>query len=677
MRKCIKVMIGLLITLAVAGIPSRFVSASQATSYTYTLDEDGYWTRTQDAYLPDKTITDLGLAAPEDLYIDKDNMLFIADSLNRRIVKYSIDTGEIAGILENENLKNPRGVFVTGAGDIFVADPSAKMVFRFDRDFNLLQSIGRPTAPSFADTPFEPLRVAVDHGGNIYIVGEGVYNGIIQLSGTGDFLGYFAVNKTRLSFVQAIQNAIFTRAQLENLVARVPTTFSNLFIDDKGIVYSTTMGTHTDAVKKHNTAGGNMLKLQTYQSDSLTDLYVDSDGIIYASVHEGYIEVFSASGELIFEFGSNAFDMDVSGLYSSLPTIAVDHNGNIWTADGDKGYLQSFQPTDYALMVYGAMELYEQGRYEEALEQWTEVLKLNQMSVLAHNGVGKAYLHAGRYEEAMEHFKVAGNREYYSEAFWEVRNTWIQAKLPVVTGILASLWLLSFLIKKFDKKRIVRKAKKRFIHKLFTVPVVKDVLFACKIPRHPIDQYYNLRVSRSGSVAGASILYLLFFILFMAYQTGKGFIYQFKDIEDMDINAIVIGFAAILALFVICNYLVTSIKDGDGSLGQVYMIPAYGVLPAMVSMAIVIVMSYVLTYNEAFLLTIIMAIGIVWSIINIFLGLQTVHDYTMKETLLSLVITFVFFIIVTIITLIIIIMWEQLWQFLKSIGTEATRNVLH
>ncbi|HBI73199.1 MAG TPA: hypothetical protein DDY59_08425, partial [Lachnospiraceae bacterium] len=472
-------------------------------------------------------------------------------------------------------------------------------------------------------------------------------------------------------------NAIFTRAQLENLVARVPTTFSNLFIDDKGIVYSTTMGTHTDAVKKHNTAGGNMLKLQTYQSDSLTDLYVDSEGIIYASVHEGYIEVFSASGELIFEFGSNAFDMDVSGLYSSLPTIAVDHNGNIWTADGDKGYLQSFQPTDYALMVYGAMELYEQGRYEEALEQWTEVLKLNQMSVLAHNGVGKAYLHAGRYEEAMEHFKVAGNREYYSEAFWEVRNTWIQAKLPVVTGILASLWLLSFLIKKFDKKRIVRKAKKRFIHKLFTVPVVKDVLFACKIPRHPIDQYYNLRVSRSGSVAGASILYLLFFILFMAYQTGKGFIYQFKDIEDMDINAIVIGFAAILALFVICNYLVTSIKDGDGSLGQVYMIPAYGVLPAMVSMAIVIVMSYVLTYNEAFLLTIIMAIGIVWSIINIFLGLQTVHDYTMKETLLSLVITFVFFIIVTIITLIIIIMWEQLWQFLKSIGTEATRNVLH
>jgi len=673
----IKGIVCLLFACAVVSIPGIRVSASQATSYTYTLDEDGYWTRTQDAYLPDKTITNLGLAAPDDLYIDENNMLYIADSQNRRIVKYSIDTGDVAGILENENLKNPRGVFVTKNGEIYVADPSAKMVFRFDKDFNLLQSISRPTSPSFADTPFEPLRVAVDNGGNIYIVGEGVYNGVIQLSGSGDFLGYFTVNKTKLTFIQAIQNAIFTRAQLENLVARVPTTFSNLFIDGKGIVYTTTMGTHSDAVKKHNTAGGNMLKAQTYQSDSMTDIYVDKNGIIYTSIHDGYIEIFSSSGELIFEFGSNVSDLDVSGLFSKLPTIAVDNHGNIWTADGDKGYLQSFKPTDYALMVYDAMGLYEQGLYEKALEQWNEVLKLNQMSVLAHNGVGKAYLHAGYYEKAMEHFEVAGNREYYSEAFWEVRNHWIQTHLPGMVSIIGVLWFISFLIRKLDKKRIVKKTKRRLIQKLWKLPVLKDVLYASKIPKHPIDQYYNLRVQRSGSVLGASILYLLFFIIFMAYQTSKGFIYQFTDVEDMDINAIVIGFFAIWTLFIICNYLVASINDGDGSLQQVFMIPAYGLLPAMSSMLIVILMSYYLTLNESFLLTIVLAVGVIWSIITIFLGLQTVHDYTTKETIVSLIITAVFIIIATIIALIIIIMWEQLWQFLKSIGMEATRNVFH
>ena len=43
------------------------------------------------------------------------------------------------------------------------------------------------------------------------------------------------------------------------------------------------------------------------------------------------------------------------------------------------------------------------------------------MSVLAHNGVGKAYYNAEEYSDAMEHFEIAGIRNDYSNAFWEVR----------------------------------------------------------------------------------------------------------------------------------------------------------------------------------------------------------------------------------------------------------------
>ncbi|MDF2611515.1 MAG: hypothetical protein K0R92_2989, partial [Lachnospiraceae bacterium] len=171
-------------------------------------------------------------------------------------------------------------------------------------------------------------------------------------------------------------------------------------------------------------------------------------------------------------------------------------------------------------------------------------------------------------------------------------------------------------------------------------------------------------------------LYILFFVIYMTYQTGKGFIYQFVAVEDMDINAIVFGFFAILILFVISNYLVTSIKDGDGSLKQVYMIPAYGMLPTMVSMLVITIMSYFLTYNESFLLTIILNIGIIWSVVVIFIGFQTVHDYTMKEMISSTIITFVFMIIAAVIAMIIIIMWEQLWQFIQTLVEEMTRNVL-
>lgn len=676
MKKRLKAGLFLLMAFIVFLIPTLTVSASQATSYTYTLDDKGHWSRTQDAYLPDKTITDLGLMAPDDLFIDEDNMLYIADSGNRRIVKYSIDTESTEGILEYEGFSTPRGVFVTKTGDIYVADAGAKMVFHFDRNFHLLESFGRPETPSFADTPFEPLRIAVDNSKNMYLVGEGVYNGIIQLASNGGFLGYFTVNKTNLSFVQAIQNAIFTRAQLNNLVPRVPTTFSNIFIDKKGIVYTTTMGTNRDGLKKHNTAGENMLITQDGGSDSMTDVYVDEQGIIYTSEGRGYVTIYSGSGEIIFNFGSYVQDLDVSGLYSSLPSIAVDNSRAIWTVDGDKGYLQSFKPTDYALMVYNSMGLYEEGRYEEALDNWNQVLKLNQMSILAHNGVGKAYLHALDYKEAMEHFKVSGDRKFYSEAFWEVRNEWIQVNLIYIAAFCISLWLASVFLKRFDKKRRFKQAKRTAALKLRKVPVLGEVLYAFQIPKHPIDRFYNIRVKRNGTVPGASVLYLLIFISYMAYKTGKGFIYQFYDIEDLDINAIVMGFFAIGILFIVCNYLVTQVKDGDGSFKQVYMIPAYGSIPCLLSLVSVTVLSHFLTFNEAFLLTVILYIGIIWSVICIFLGFQTVHDYTARETVVSLVIAFVFMIIAAVIVLIVIIMWEQLWQFLKTIGKEMVRNVL-
>lgn len=652
-------------------------SANQATTYTYAADEDKNWERTQDAYLPDKTVTELGLSSPEDLFIDEDDMLYIADTGNKRVIKYDIRTGQVAGILEGSELSGPRGVYVTEDGDIYVADTGAKAVLVYDRDFNLLDKLTRPDAPIFADTNYEPKRVAVDGGGNVYLIGEGVYNGVIQLAKTGEFLGYFAVNSADLTFSQRLQQMLFTREQLANLVDINPTVFANVFVDRDGIVYTATSGTHRNGMKKHSTNGGNMFKSDVWSYDDLTDVYVDESGLIYTSSAAGYINIYSRSGEEIFSFGSYVTTVDIAGLFASLPSIAVDMEGNIWAVDGAKGYLQSFKPTEYARTVYRAMNLYEEGRYEEAMEQWSEVLKLNQMSVLAHNGVGKAYLHAEDYEASLEHFKVANNKEYYSQSFWEVRNEWIQKWLGLILGLVIGLLVLKKVVGQIDRRRggrlegMGRKVKE----KAGALPVWKDILYALKTPRHPMDCYYEIRRYRQGSVLSASVIYLLFFIDFMAYQTAKGFIYQTVKVENMDIGSIVLGFFALLGLFIICNYLVTSINDGDGTFRQIFMIPAYGLMPAMIALLVVTCVSYVLTYNEAFLLTLALLIGIVWSVITIFIGLQTVHDYTFGETVKSIVLTVVFMIIVAVVGIIISIMWNSLYTFLTSVGKEMIQNV--
>ena len=684
MKKIKKKSLVLFLTLIFMVMPALPVGASQATSYTYTLDDQNEMVRTQDAYLPDKTITDLGLSEPSDMVIDENNIAYIVDTGNQRIVVYDLNTEKVVkemkkGTINSDEFtgfETPKGIFRTNEGELYIADSGAKTVFRFTKDFEFVRRYDKPTAPIFADTNYEPSKVAVDSGNNLYIVSEGVYAGIIQLANTGEFLGYFTSNKSVLTPQQMFLKLIYTKEQQKKseILNTLPSTFSNVYVDRQGTAYSTCMGKGNDLLKKHSTNGTNMFG-DVKTPSALTDVTTDENGIIYACDSHGYVWVYTSQGEVIFEFGEQAEDTDISGLYSSLMTIAVDNKGNIWTADSEKGILQSFNPTEYATTIYRALDEYENGDYDDALTDWNYVLRLNQMSVLAHNGVAKAYYNDEEYDKAMEHFEIAGNRDGYSNAFWEVRNKAIQKGLGTFLIIVIVLILLKVVISFVDRDKKIRKAKRALGKKLKNTPVIGEIGYAFKCAKHPIDRYYDIRVHKNGSMIAATIIYIVFFGVYMLYQTQKGFIYQYTKVEDMDMGAVVVGFFAILILFIVCNFLVTSITDGDGTLKQVYMIPAYGVMPAMISMLVTIGMSYVLTYNESFILTTIMAIGVCWSIATIFEGLATVHDYDFKHTVLSLIITVVFMLIAAIVVLVVIIMWEQLKDFLLTVGKEIIRNV--
>ncbi len=664
------------LALSVVSLLSPIVAeASQTTSYTYTLDDKANYIRTQDAYLPERTITAMGLNAPDDMYIDKNNIMYIADTGNKRIVRYKIDTDTILEELTYPEFDTPKGVYVTDNGEIYVADSKAKAIFIFDKNLKFIRKIERPDVPAFGETAYEPSKLAADESGDIYLVGEGVYNGVIQMTEEGEFLGFYAVNKANLSLFQKIQSIVFTREQLARLLSRNPTTFANVTLDNRGIVYTVTLGSSRNPIKKHKTNGSNMFADTVYGYPDISDIWVDDSLLIYTSSKRGYVDVYTTDGDMIFEFGSYVSNMDVAGLYTSLSTLAVDRNGYIWTIDSVKGYVQSYKPTEYALKVYKAIELYDAGHYEEALDVWGQVLTMNQMSVVAHDGIGKAYMSEYDFEHAMEHFEVAGNHDSFSDAFWERRNVWLQNWLPYILGVCVLLYAVTVIGGKLDKKKRIKAFKTKCHEKIMSVKGVGDTLYGFTAARHPLDSYYDIRVGKKGTVLGASILYAILFISFMLYMLAKGFIYQYYDVQDIDINSVVVGFFAIIGLFVLCNYLVTSINDGEGSLKQVYMIPAYASVPISVALLAITALSYCVTTNEAFFLSVALLIGSVWSLILIYIGLQTVHNYSAGETVKSVLLTFLLIFVVIIVILIVTIMWDQVWTFVSTIGKEMAQNV--
>jgi hypothetical protein len=425
-----------------------------------------------------------------------------------------------------------------------------------------------------------------------------------------------------LNLVQMLQDIFYTEEQKALLLGRVPTTFTNVYLDPKGIVYTTTMGTNLHGVKKHNTAGQDMWANQglTWGPDDLTDITVDKNGIVYATSKSGLIIVYTNDGQFTFFFGSFYSESDIAGLFASLASIAVDSKGTLWALDSEKSYLQSFRPTEYAQSIYQATRLFNDGRYDEATDIWTNVLRLNQMSVLAHNGIGMNYLNQQKYDEAMIHFELSGNRPAYSDAFWEVRNTWLQSNLSAFLGVgVLSVGGWSATRKLRKKSKLLASFKAQWT-KFLNLRFVSDLLLFIEVMRHPIDTFYDIKAKKQGSLLSATLVYLTFFGIFIWYTLGKGFIYQWVSIEDVDMNALVIGFFSLTLLFVFCNYLVSSINDGEGGLADLYKMMAYSFGPMMIGYILIIGLSYVLTFNESFFLGLIANVSLLMDRHQLLLG---------------------------------------------------------
>lgn len=655
-------------------IASSISLGSPATSFTWTINSKGKWTKTQDAYLPESTLISLGLKEPEDLFV-YDNTLYIADTGNKRVVLYDIDTQSVDLIIEDSNLKKPRGIYVTDEA-IYIADSGSEAVIKFTHDGNYIESIERPTDIAFGETPFKPMKIAVDTKGNMYLIGEGVLNGIIQLSNSGKFLGYFATNKVQLTFVQQLQDMFFTEAQMENLQSRVPITMTNTFVDSENIVYSTTIGSNArNRLAKHNTAGSNIFNEYLRAPDDLIDVYVDENGVIYSASLYGLVWVYSNDGMFIHAFGGNHQSEDIAGLFSNLSAIAVDSQGRIWAADSETSYIQSFVPTAYSTEIYQAVDAFKNGLYHEAEDLWLNILQKNQMLRLAHEGLGKIYLYTERYEDAMKHLEIARSKYYFSQAYWEVRNEWLQGNLSTLILLFVAFIIGSQVIKFVDKKRRMKKWFKDQMKKIRSVKLIDDVLFVFTFFRHPIDAYYDLKIKKRGSLVGAIILYLSFFIIYLHSYFGRDFLFSVGPIEEIDFNAVILSYFIISLLFVVTNYLVTSIKDGDGTFKEIFMLMSYALGPLIVSVLGVTLLSYLLTFNESFFIDFAKLVGLVWFAVILLLGLIEIHQYDTRTAIGSVILSILMMLVIAIVLLIVILMGEQVYDFFEVIVREVIRNV--
>lgn len=648
--------------------------AENATSYSYTLSGDGTWRMTQDTYCPAGVLfRQEGLKNPEDICC-YENVLYVADTGNGRVLSCDIETGAYAEVAPGM-FSSPTGVYANELG-LFVADRGAAEAYWLDRDGNLLKTYSKPQSASYgASNVYLPMKITADSQANVYVLSAGTYHGLVQFDRDGEFTGFFAANETSLSVKQWLQYVFFTDEQKAKLFDITPVSFNNLAIRrDEGLVYTLTPES-VRGVKLHSVAGGNILSSYSRGEGRYEDIALGNGNRIFVVTASGIVYVYTAAGEPLFSFGGQAVAADVAGYATVVSGIAADGYDCVYLLDRQRGFVHSYIPTEFTSLIYGALSASDGGKYEESAGLWNRVLKLAPDFPAAYNAMAEAAMRQGKWEEAREAYRRADNREGYSSAQWEIRNVWIGKYFSLILILAVSLLTVLSVVKRIFRRTGIDKKLRGIRDRVFSGRLFKELGLVFYAIRHPIDVWFYVKREQRCSVGSACIIYALCYLVFVWDMAGKGYVFNRADLSHTSPFYYAAVFFLPLALWVVCGYMVSSVMYGEGHFRSVFIAGAYMLSPYLVFMPVLVLLSLVLTLNEAFVIEFGTVLIWAWAAILLYLSVKEVHNYSPRRTLGAIAVTLFFIIIVIVAAAIVYMLCHEAVDMAVTVVKEALYRV--
>lgn len=662
---------------------------------TYTTNRNGYLVETNEAYEAVEMLKYFGnnqsFNGAKDLFIDSEDYLYVADTGNQRIVVFDPELNYLYEF-GSDLLRKPLGIYVRD-NMIYVADYGLAQsnedigaIYRFAIDKTQLTAETAITLEETYSTPdseilavdgflFRPMKIAVDDNHTMYVVCEGVTNGVLMIDQSNRFINYFASNGIDITLWERFQRFFYGNNPDVTLTKNIPPAVANVTLDNRGYFYTVTQSSDQagDNLKKVNLGGINFFPEDMFIYADPVDAWNGDVGNTYIITAGGNIMEYDSLGNLLFKFGGLGTGNDKLGLFLSASAIAVDSENQIYVIDDNqsRNAIQIFRETEFAASVHHALDLFNQARYVESIAVWEEVLRFNSMLDMAYEGIGLGYLMNEEYDLALAYFEIAYDKADYSEAFWNVRNAWLSEHFETVLWISfitgACLLIGVLLERKYRYLAPVRQVAKR----VASQPFLNQCIYMFRFLSHPSDACYEIKAKQRVSVKGATLILGLLFGLYLLSIVFTGFIFNTVIIEETILINEALKIVIPILIFVVANYLMSSLMEGEGTFKATFINTIGALMPVFVIFPIAILLSRFLTANEGFLYYFCITLMIGWCGILLFFNLKETHNYSVTQTIVNLVLTVLMMIVIIVILMMVYLMVLQVYNFVIDILKEV------
>lgn len=671
-----RILIGIIaVMLLFSGVLT--VSADSAKSYIYNKNNEP--NRVLDPYTASRVYgTELKLQEPQDMVVNNDE-IYILDSGNSEIKVISAKSYEFLRTIEFKKNNEPYSTFnLTGFcvdGDtILVVDYDNKTIFRTDMSGNVLQEYTDPIEGN--SNVFMPKSVAVDATGHIYICLELESRGLMVIDKDGTYKNFFGsvdIATTSKVLLNMFWRRFMTEEQIQKSEQNVPGGYNSVASDNNGFIYAVrgAAESNTELINKLNSGGKNVLKFKgsfgdsnTEQSTNFVSVAVDNNDMIAAlDAANKHIFFYSPEGELLYIFGAKSLQNGTNNAVQTgtfLNPVDIEFNGkDLLVLDKSTGTITVFNTTKFGSMVQEATILHSKARFDEASEIWNEVLMMCSNYEKAYTGIGKICEASGDYKEAMENYRVAGDVNYYSSAFKKYRTELIKDNFYLLVGILVVTIVAFVLINRAraKKEKVSLEVGGPFRYYLYTM-------------RHPFDGFSELRYNKKFSGKTALILLILYFFISCLNYNYNGYIFNGDAAENFNLFVVFLSTIGVVLLFTLSAWLLTTFLEGKGNLKEIFICSCYSLTPIIIVSAFSLILTNVLSLDEAFFGMAVETIGTALTLIYIFISNGALNQYSFKKNICSLLLTVIGMLIIVFLIFLFISLFTQVKGFIETLISE-------
>lgn len=713
----VKVVLCLLVALIL--VPSVAVSAvSDKTdeigyeSYTYWYNFTGKTRRvvpTKPMYEVSKVFNSqelncTGASVINDSHVAPSGLTYVLDGGTSRVLvldkDYSIKTtweyikGEDGSKVY---FKGAQGIFVDRDENVYIADTENARVIKSDSEGKIIRTYLLPES-GLIPTGFnyQPVKVAVDKKGYVYILSNSSYHGAILYSPEDKFLGFYGSNDVAATFVQALKtlwNRLFLTNEMIEASAKVlPYTFNDLWVDGEDFVYTVTGNSVQDSqVKRLNPGGDNildsdgvnfvdeervseLLNPNVIRMPDLTGIAADKDGFIYVlDKYYGRIYIYDNDCTMLSAFGGGMKSGNQDGTFYNPTSIGYNEvTEDIIVTDNSQNTITVFKITQHGKLIKSAQAKTIVGDYEEAMGEWTDVLEADRNCQLAYAGLAKAYYAMGQTSEnaveskqyidkSIELAKQGYDRETYALAFNNVRTEWLRGNFTwvLLVAVVLIAGVIALLV--YSTKHQIRLVKNEKLH------------LATTMLTHPFENFREIKEKNLTSVPICLVIILLYYVFDVMTTTMGGFAFTYFDPSSYNALLILAKTAGLVILWTVTNWAVCTLFSGKGKIKEIFTVISYSLIPSLVGSLIYIVCTNILVPDEAAFLSVLMVICTAYTVIMLMAGSIIVHDYSLLKFIGTTLLTLLGCAIVVFLLIAVGILLQQTGGFFATVYSEIVK----